>query len=83
MLPLGVEVNIMEQAYWLGRKRASLAMAQKAVSAAARLVHYDLAGRYSVKAADAATPQIHLEDEPPPEINALHKPQAVPREERS
>lgn len=40
----------MEKAYWLSRKRASLKLAQDAVSAEARLVHYDLAGRYSVKA---------------------------------
>ena len=44
----------MEHRYWLKRKRSSLTMAQTATSAEARLVHYDLAGRYSVKAADAA-----------------------------
>ena len=38
----------MEQAYWLGRKRASLKMAQNAAGSEARLAHYDLAGRYSV-----------------------------------
>lgn len=41
----------MEQAYWIGRKRASVAMAREATSAEARLIHLDLAGRYSVKAA--------------------------------
>lgn len=41
----------MEKAYWLSRKRASLKAAQNAVGAEARLAHYDLAGRYSVKAA--------------------------------
>ena len=40
----------MEKAYWLGRKRASLKLAQDASSSRARLAHYDLAGRYSVKA---------------------------------
>ena len=45
----------MEQTYWLGRERASLKMAQGASSAEARLVHYELAGRYSVNAASAAT----------------------------
>lgn len=40
----------MEKAYWLGRRRASLEAAQKAVSAEARLIHYDLAGRYSMNA---------------------------------
>lgn len=45
----------MEKAYWLGRKRASLKLAQNAASSEARLVHYDLAGRYSVKASSAET----------------------------
>lgn len=40
----------MEKAYWLGRKRASLKLAQNAASSEAKLVHYDLGGRYSVKA---------------------------------
>ena len=73
----------MEQAHWLSRKRASIAMAQKAVSAAARLIHYDLAGRYSVKAADAAKPQLQLEDAPPPAVIASRKPQARSGDERS
>jgi hypothetical protein len=68
VLPLAAKVNIMEQAHWLSRKGASIAMAQKAVSVAARLIHYELAGRYSVKAADAARPQLHLEDAPPVEL---------------
>ena len=45
----------MEKAYWLSRKRASLKLAQDATSSQARLVHYDLAGRYSVKAMSAET----------------------------
>jgi len=45
----------MENAYWLGRKRASLKMAQSATSSRARLVHYDLAGRYSVRALSPGT----------------------------
>ncbi|MFL6856817.1 MAG: hypothetical protein ACJ8DZ_10850 [Allosphingosinicella sp.] len=44
----------MEHAYWLSRKRASVANARRAGSAEARLVHLDLAGRYSIKAAGAA-----------------------------
>jgi hypothetical protein len=44
----------MEQKYWLGRKRVSAANAHRAASAQARLVHLDLAGRYSIKAAAAA-----------------------------
>jgi hypothetical protein len=46
---------IMEKAYWLSRKRASLKLAQNAASSEARLAHYDLAGRYSVKASSAET----------------------------
>jgi hypothetical protein len=42
----------METAYWLGRKRASLANARAARGAEARLIHYELAGRYSIKAAN-------------------------------
>ena len=45
----------MEKAYWLSRKRASLKSAQDATSSQARLAHYDLAGRYSVKATSAET----------------------------
>ena len=47
----------MKAKYWLGRKRASLKMARDATSSLARLAHYDLAGRYSVKAVldDSAT----------------------------
>jgi hypothetical protein len=41
----------MEKKYWLRRKQASAAMARKATSAEARLIHFDLAGRYSVMAA--------------------------------
>ena len=45
----------MEKAYWLGRKRASLKLAQNAAGSEARLAHYDLAGRYSVQAMSAET----------------------------
>ena len=41
----------MGNAYWIGRQRASMAMAKHAATSEARLIHYDLAGRYSVKAA--------------------------------
>lgn len=46
----------MENKYWIGRKRSALAMAHGALSAEARLIHYDLAGRYSVKAAHSQMP---------------------------
>ena len=44
----------VEKKYWLGRERAAMAMARGAAGAEARLIHYDLAGRYSVKAAQCA-----------------------------
>ncbi len=46
----------MDHKYWLRRKRASVIKAHDATSAEARLVHFDLAGRYSIKAADSAPP---------------------------
>jgi hypothetical protein len=60
----------MEKAYWLSRKRASLKLAQNAANAEARLVHYDLAGRYSVKAFSAETQAIDLADALPRAIHA-------------
>jgi len=60
----------MEQAYWLGRQRASLNSAARATSSEARLIHYDLAGRYSLKALSAETLAIDLADALPPPIYA-------------
>jgi hypothetical protein len=60
--------RIMEKAHWLSRKRASLKLAQDAASAEARLVHYDLAGRYSLKALSAETLAIDLADSLSPPI---------------
>ena len=60
----------MEKAYWLSRKRASLKMARSAASAEARLVHYDLAGRYSLKAFSAESLAIDLADALPAPIYA-------------
>ena len=60
----------MEQAYWLTRKRASLVSAKAATNSTARLVHYDLAGRYSLKAMSAERPSIDLADALPPPIYA-------------
>ena len=58
----------MEKAYWLGRKRASLKLAQNAASSEARLVHYDLAGRYSMKASSAETQATDLANSLPRSI---------------
>jgi hypothetical protein len=41
---------MMEKAYWLGRKRASLKLARDATGPEARLIHSELAGRYAIKA---------------------------------
>jgi hypothetical protein len=43
----------MEKTYWLGRKREAMAMARDATCSEARLIHYDQAGRHSVRAAFA------------------------------
>jgi hypothetical protein len=45
---------VLERRYFLRRKRAELASAEEATSAEARLIHFDLAGRYSVKASIAS-----------------------------
>ena len=63
----------MEKAYWLGRKRASLKLAQNAASSEARLIHYDLAGRYSLKAMSAETLAIYLAGSLPPPILASRR----------
>jgi hypothetical protein len=60
----------MEQAYWLGRKRASLKLARSAGGPEARLIHYDLAGRYSVKANAAENRKVDLATSLPPAIYA-------------
>ena len=44
----------MEKTYWIGRKRAAMANARAAACAESRLIHYELAGRYSIMAAQCA-----------------------------
>ena len=61
----------MEKVYWLSRKRASLKSAQNALCAEARLIHYELAGRYSLKALSAKTKAMDLADALPPAIHAV------------
>lgn len=41
----------MEKTYWIGRRREALAMAREAATSEARLAHYELAGRYSIRTA--------------------------------
>jgi len=52
----------MENAYWVGRIKASLKSAQEATSAEARLIHYELAGRYSLNALAVDTQAIAQAD---------------------
>ena len=66
----------MERAYWLSRKRASLKMAQNAAGSESRLIHYDLAGRYGLKAGAVETQAIDLAASVPAAINATSRPQA-------
>jgi len=61
----------MEKVYWLGRKRASLKLAHAAAGSEARLIHYDLAGRYDLKAQSAETQARDLAEALPPAINAV------------
>ena len=57
----------MEKAYWISRKKALLKVAENAENAEAKLAHYDLAGRYSVKAAsEIRTPTAWADSLPPP-----------------
>lgn len=67
---LSLSGEIMEKAYWLSRKRASLKLAANAAGSEARLIHYDLAGRYSVKATSAETQAIDLANALPRAIRA-------------
>ena len=68
----------MEKEYWLRRKRASLTMARNATCSEARLAHYDLAGRYSLRAVSAETAIIDLANALPPPISVHHS--RVPRQ---
>jgi hypothetical protein len=62
----------MEKAYWLGRKRASLKLARAAGSSSeARLIHYDLAGRYSLKAGSTETQALDLASALPRPIRSI------------
>ena len=45
----------MDKTYLVGRMLASLDMARRASGSAARLIHFELAGRYSLAAVEAAT----------------------------
>ena len=46
----------MERSYWLRRMRAAMNMARHAATAETRLIHFDMAGLYSIKAAGSRRP---------------------------
>ena len=56
----------MDKIYWIGRKRAAMAMARDAATSQARLIHYELAGRYSIKAAHCLPFLLAARTEPAP-----------------
>lgn len=43
----------MGNRYWTSRKNAAMVMARDAVTSDVRLIHYELAGRYSIHAAQS------------------------------
>ena len=43
----------MDRKYWICRMHAAHKLARQATTAESRLIHYDMAGRYSIKAANA------------------------------
>ena len=49
----------MDKAFWLRRQQESSDMAQSATSSAARLIHLEVAGRYSIEAANVEL-RLHL-----------------------
>lgn len=69
----------MEKEYWIGRKRSAMSMARSASSSEARLIHYELAGRHSIRAAQS--PAFMLPAAGPAtegERAALHLPPPIP-----
>lgn len=68
----------MEKTSWLGRKRAAMAMARAANCSEARLIHYQQAGRLSVKAAFAPFLLPRKGPATEGEREALRAPRALP-----
>ena len=67
-----------DQAYWLRRKRASVNKASMANSAEARLAHFELAGRYSVKAVNCDPSAEHLAGVSQPEVDEAQLEALIP-----
>ncbi len=57
---LALEELAADRDYFAGRMRASLAMAEAATNSIAKLIHFDLAGRYSIAAAKAGASRAKL-----------------------
>ena len=70
----------MDKTYWLGRQETALKSASSASSSAARLIHYDLAGRYHLKAETAEESAVDLADSLPPPIYGAGSAFAAARE---
>lgn len=43
----------MDKTYWLRRQHAAVVAARRAKTAESRLIHYEMAGRYSLRAVHA------------------------------
>jgi hypothetical protein len=73
----------MERKYWIRRMHAAMGMARRATTAESRLIHYDLAGRYSIKAANVL-PFLVTRKEPATvgEQAALHLPNTADRDRK-
>ncbi len=69
----------MEKAYWLSRQREALRSAKTAGNSEARLIHYDLAGRYSVKANSAEARGVNPDSALPLSMNDVSSDGAGPR----
>lgn len=54
-----------------------MAMARAASGAEARLIHYELAGRYSIKATQSKIPKLNVVDTPPVEAYGVLQAKAV------
>ena len=75
----------MERSYWIRRMRAAMDMARRAATAKTRLIHFDMAGRYSLKAAASPRPFMLARREPATtgEREALRLPGPMDRESGS
>lgn len=71
----------MDEKYWIARKRSAMAMARAAPSGETGLLHYELAGRHSIKAAECAA-ALAAQATPEDARAALHIPAFEPETPR-